>query len=144
MRSISRRAFFASLGAVVVAFGAVSLPTGIRSWIMRQIEEEFGTDVAGTADASAFTNDLLAYLEATDPATYGRISWHFRLKPRFVGDLVSQESELRRQVIDLFLLSTNYVLANERATTSIMSLCATIPHPCSNQLSSVYLRERAL
>jgi hypothetical protein len=112
---------------------------------MKQIEEEFGSDVARTADASAFTNDLMAYLEATDPSTYRRMSWHFRLKPRFVGDLVSQESGLRGQVINLFLLSTNYVLAKERGDNfHYVALCDPYLTPCSNQLSSVYLRERAL
>jgi hypothetical protein len=144
MTSISRRAFFAALGAAVaVAFGAVAVSAGFKSWIMKQLEEEFGSDVAGTADASAFTDDFMAYLAATDPSHYWRRRVYFRLKPRFVDrDLVSEESALRTQVINLFLLSTNYVLAKERGRDfHYIALCDPYLHPCSNQLNSLHLGE---
>ena len=140
MNSLSRRAFFISLGAVTVAGGAVYLPTGFRSWIIKQLEGEFGTDVAGTADALAFTNDFMAYLKATDPSQYWKMSWYFRLKPQFVGDRSSWESGLRSRAINLFLLSTNYVLAQERGLDfHYVALCDPYLNPCSNQLSSTAL-----
>lgn len=140
MNSLSRRAFFISLGAVTVAGGAVYLSTGFRPWIIKQLEDEFGTDVAGTADALAFTNDFMAYLEATDPSQYWKMSWYFRLKPQFVGDLSSWESGLRSRAINLFLLSTNYVLAHERGLDfHYVALCDPYLNPCSNQLNSLHL-----
>jgi hypothetical protein len=140
MNSLSRRAFFISLGAVTVAGGAVYLSPGFRSWIIKQLEDEFGTDVAGTADALAFTNDFMAYLEATDPSQYWKMSWYFRLKPQFVRNLSSRESGLRSQVINLFLLSTNYVLAQERGLDfHYVALCDPYLNPCSNQLNSLHL-----
>jgi len=144
MKSLSRRGFFISLGASAVAAGAVYLSTGLKSWIMKQIEVEFGTDVAGTADALAFTNDLMAYLEAADHSRYWKMSWYFRLKPQFVGDLISSESGLRRQTINLFLLSTNYVLAQERGLDfHYVALCDPYLNPCSNQLNSLHLGDQA-
>ena len=140
MNSLSRRAFFISIGAVTVAGGAVYLSTGLRSWIIKQLEDEFGTDVAGTADALAFTNDFMAYLEATDPSQYRKMSWYFRLKPQLVGDLSSWESGLRSRAINLFLLSTNYVLAQERGLDFYyVALCDPYLNPCSNQLNSQHL-----
>jgi hypothetical protein len=147
MTLISRRAFFASLGAAVaVAFGAAAVSVGFKSWILKQLEEEFGTEVAGTADASAFTDDFMAYLEAIDPSHYWRMRGYFRLKPRFVDrDLVSEESALRTQAINLFLLSTNYVLAKERGRDfHYIALCDPYLHPCSNQLNSMHLVEPVL
>jgi hypothetical protein len=140
MNSLSRRAFFISLGAFTAAGGTVYLSTGFRSWIIRQLEDEFGADVAGTADALAFTNDFMAYLEATDPSQYSKMNWYFRLKPPLVGDLTSRESRLRSRAINLFLLSTNYVLARERGLDFHYSaLSDPYLHPCSNQLNSLHL-----
>jgi hypothetical protein len=103
--SSTRRALLTSLGAGAVAVGAVSVSTGLRSWIIKEIGLEFGADIANTADAAMFANDLMAYLEDTKPPQYWKMNWYFRLKPRFIGDLVSRDSELRERVINLFLLS---------------------------------------
>jgi hypothetical protein len=138
--SITRRAFLASLAAVAVAFGAVSVSTGLSSWIIKQIELAFGAEIANTDHASAFAKDLIAYLEDTNPARYRKVNWYFRVKPRFVGDLVSQEGELRGLVINMFLLSTNYVLAQETgADFHYVALCDPYRNPCSNQLNAFHL-----
>ena len=144
MTSITRRTFLICLGAGAVAIGAVSLSTGLRSWIMKQIALEFGADIAKTDDAGAFANDLMAYLQHTKPSHDWQVNWYFRLKPRFVGDLVSQEGEIRALVVSMFLLSTTYVLAQETgADFHYVALCDPYLNPCSNQLNAYHRNERA-
>jgi hypothetical protein len=133
------------LGAGTVAIGAVSLSTGLRSWITKQIALEFGADIASTDDAGAFANDLMAYIERTAPSHYWQLNWYFRLKPRFVGDLISQEGELRSLAVSMFLLSTNYVLAQETgADFHYVALCDPYVNPCSNQLNAYHLDGRTV
>ena len=55
---ITRRALLASLGALGLGLATVSWSSGVRSWVLTQIEKEFGAEIAGTDDAAAFTNEL--------------------------------------------------------------------------------------
>jgi hypothetical protein len=111
---------------------------------MKQIELEFGADIARTKDASVFANDLMAYLKETHPSHYRNVNWYFRLKPQFVGDFLSQGDWLRGAVINMFLLSTNYVLAQETGGDfHYVALCDPYLNPCSNQLNAFHLATRA-
>jgi hypothetical protein len=145
VRPITRRAFLlASLGAVAAIFGTLSLSTGLKSWMLGQIEQEFGADITRTDDAARFADDFIAYLKSTDPDHFWKLNWYFRLKPRLLGDLGSREIGLRRRVIDMFLLSTNYVLARETgADLHYVAICDPYLNPCSNQLNASHLGARA-
>ena len=143
MKSLTRRAFLTSLGVVTAIFGTLSLSTGLKSWLLEQIEQEFGGDIARTDHTARFADDFMAYLKRTDPDHFWKLNWSFRLRPRVLGDLVSPQSGLRRRVIEMFLLSTNYVLATEAGHDfHYVALCDPYLHPCSNQLSAFHLGAR--
>ena len=141
---ITRRALLASLGALGLGLATVSWSSGVRSWVLTQIEKEFGAEIAGTDDAAAFTNELVAYMDEATSWSKWLTKAYIRLKPQFVGIIMPNEDQLRIWVIEKFLLSTNYIIALETTKEfEYLGLFDPYSSSCANQLSALHLAKRS-
>ncbi len=134
---VSRRAILGS-AAALVAIAAIPLSSGIRAWIHAQLADEFGTEIADQATEQGFVEDYVTSLKEMRYRDYILASVYFRVKPHSLVLMKGSEEEMRGHLMNLFLRSSNAVLAVEKGGPfEYTGLFFPEVNPCSNQLSSL-------
>lgn len=132
---LRRRTLLASLGAFVIAVGAFSVAFGYRSWLRLQLMEAFGEEIAGSEETDVFLDDFLEHVKATEPDYWERVAY-FRAVPVRLKLREHFESRLRRELLWMFLHSTNAVQAQEMGQDfTHVALYLPYENACTNQLA---------
>lgn len=136
---LSRRKVLTVLGGAAVLGGGYTISTGLPEAVNDIIIQNFGPDIAATADAKDFAEDFIAALKIRSTTTALVLSGAHRFQKMNIPIGPHIHAQFERLLVTSFVMSTNVAQVYPAAGGFYYSgLFAPYANNCANQLSAAF------